>query len=104
MSFELIELAHHILIDAKNCSEVEELSAVVGCGEDGDEFAFECEFVALFDDLVRAADEVEVVSGEEVVYYIPTVIVSDASFYVVCPAFDGRFGVGPEHVRDQFVL
>ena len=61
------------------------------------------ELVAVFDDLVCAADEVEVVLVEERLYDGAAEGVRDAP-RVVAPTGDGRVGVAPEEITEDAVL
>ena len=60
-------------------------------------------FVTVFDNLVPAADEVEVVLLEELLKDAPSKSIRNAT-RIVSPSGDGRIGIRPENVADQPVL
>lgn len=60
-----LERTQQALVHAHHCTCIVKLAAVVGCTEQGDELSFAEELVAVFDDLVRTADQVHVVFLQE---------------------------------------
>ena len=66
---EDLERADEVLVDVHHRPVVVHFSAVVRCGEDGDEAALGEELVAVEDDLVRADDEVDAEALAEVVHH-----------------------------------
>lgn len=59
--FENLERAKKALVHTHHGTRVVELSAVVGCTEKRHQLAFGEELIAVFDDLMRATDQVHVV-------------------------------------------
>ena len=82
---EDLEGAHEAVVDAHHRARIVELAAIVGCREDGDQLPLGKELVAVLDDLVRAADEVEVVLVEEARDHVGAKSVRDAAV-VLAPA------------------
>ena len=97
---EDLERADEILVDGHHRSRVVEFSAVIRSGEYGDELSVAEELVAIFDDLVCSADEVEVVLSEEGLEDVRAEDERDASL-VVRPLLDFFVRVGPEQVAQQ---
>lgn len=60
-----LERAKQALVYAHHGSSIVELSAVVGCAEQGNKLALGEEFVAVLDDLMGTADQVHVVLLQE---------------------------------------
>ena len=94
--------AHEIRVDAHHGGEVVELTAVVGGGKDRHELAVTEEVVAVLDDLVRAAHEVELVPVEEVLENVVAEYVAHAPV-VSAPPPDGGW-VAPHEVADHAVV
>jgi hypothetical protein len=65
-----LEGAHEVGGDHHDGPGVVELAAVVGRREDGQQLPVGLELVAILHHLVRAADQVQPVPGEEVRYYV----------------------------------
>mmetsp|Transcript_27350 Transcript_27350/g.84771 ORF Transcript_27350/g.84771 Transcript_27350/m.84771 type:complete len:254 (+) Transcript_27350:1025-1786(+) len=95
-----LERAHQVGVDRHDGARVVELVAVVRRGEDRDELALREELVAVLDDLVRAADEVEVVFPEELLNDVSAEGEADAAV-VLAPADEALLGVGPQQVADE---
>mmetsp|Transcript_17525 Transcript_17525/g.54741 ORF Transcript_17525/g.54741 Transcript_17525/m.54741 type:complete len:529 (-) Transcript_17525:13-1599(-) len=97
---EDLEGAHKSLVDGHHAAGVVELAAVVWGGEDGDELAAGEELVAVLDDLVGAADEVEVHLAEELGDDVLAEGEGDAAV-VLAPAHHVLVRVGPEEVAEE---
>ena len=55
-----LKAAHQSLVNAHHSARVVELTAVVGCTEESDQLAALEEFIAILDDLMCAADKINV--------------------------------------------
>ena len=100
---EQLEAAQQLVADAHDGAPVVELAAVVGRGEDGDEDAVLKELVAVLDDHVGAADEVEVVALQEVHDDGLAEAVADAAL-VGLPVGRHVGRVAPQQVVEQAVV
>jgi hypothetical protein len=80
--------------------ELSKLPTVVGRREDGDQLALAEELIAVLDDLVGAADQVELIDLEEIGDHVHSEEVADAAL-AVGPALHLLDGVGPEQVAEQ---
>jgi hypothetical protein len=101
LALELLDPAHQLLADLQDGCQVGELSAVVGGGEEGEQLLLVAELVAVLDDLVGAADEVEFVLIEEEVDDVLAVVVADSSLEVVAPPVGAGLRIRPEDIRDD---
>ena len=97
---EDLERAHQRVVHTHHRTRVVELAAVVGRTEDRDQLALGEEFVTVLDDLVRAADEVEVVSAQELSHHVLAKGEGHTTV-VLSPAHDVFVGVGPQQVAQQ---
>ena len=97
---EDLEGAHEGLVDGHHGAGVVELSAVIWGGEKGDELPAGEELVSVLDDLVGAADEVEVVLVKELGDDVLAEGEGDAAI-VLAPPVDVLVGVGPEQVAEE---
>ena len=97
---EDLEGAHEGLVDGHHGAGVVELSAVIWGGEKGDELPAGEELVPVLDDLVGAADEVEVVLVKELGDDVLAEGEGDAAV-VLAPPVDVLVGVGPEQVAEE---
>jgi len=95
-----LEGAHEGLVDAHEGARVVELAAVVGGGEERDQLALGEELVAVLDDLVRPADEVDVVLLVEALHDLLSEGEGHAPV-VLAPALHVLVGVRPEQVAEQ---
>lgn len=98
-----LEGAHQSLIDTHHGTGVVKLSAVVGGREERDELALGKELVSLLDDLVGAADEVELLALQEGIHNVGTKGVRDTTV-VLTPSGDLAVRVGPEQVAEETVV
>mmetsp|Transcript_14345 Transcript_14345/g.54079 ORF Transcript_14345/g.54079 Transcript_14345/m.54079 type:complete len:226 (+) Transcript_14345:306-983(+) len=92
-----LERAHESLVHTHHCARVVELSAVVRRREDGHQAPAREELVAILDDLVRPAHQVEAVSLEELLDDRLTKSVRDPSI-VRAPGVHPPVGVGPQEI------
>ena len=104
LTLKLLYPAHHVGTHFHQRSQIGELPAVVGSGEDCHQFPFKTKLVALLDYLVASADEIEVVSFHEALDCVFAVVVADSPLGVLAPAVDGGFGIRPQDIRDDFVV
>lgn len=65
-----LEAAHKGLVDAHHATGIVKFAAVVGRGEEGDKLPLCEELVAVLDDLVRSADQVHVVTVQELWHHV----------------------------------
>lgn len=63
--FSYLEGTKQVFVDGHKCSGIIEFSAIIRSGKYRDELPFREELVAVFDDLMSPADEVEIVLLEE---------------------------------------
>lgn len=61
---------HKVGADNHDCPCIVELTAIVGCGEDGQQLPVRVELVSIFHHLMRPADQIQIVSMEEIQYYV----------------------------------
>lgn len=85
------------MVDAHEGTGIVELSAIVWGREDGNELPVSEELVAIFDDLVGPANEIEIVFLQELGDLIGAESVGDAPI-ILAPATDFVVGIGPEEV------
>ncbi len=97
---EDLERAHQRVVHAHHGTRVVELTTVVGRAEDGDQLALGEEFVTVLDDLVSAADEVQVMSAQELGHHVLAKGKGHTAV-VLSPAHDVLVGVGPQQVAQQ---
>lgn len=95
-----LERAHQRLVHAHHRPGVVELPAVVGRGEDRHELPAREELVAVLHDLVRPADEVQVVPRQELGDGVRAEGVRDAPV-VLAPPLDVLVRVRPEQIAQQ---
>jgi len=101
--FDDLKGAEQSFVDAHEGAGVVELAAIVWRGEDGDELPVGEELVAVFDDLVGPANEIEIVFLEELGDLVGAEGVGDAPV-VFAPALDVGVGVGPEEVTQEALV
>lgn len=65
MVHSYLERTQQTLVDAHHSTSIIKLSTVVGSAEEGHELALREEFVAIFNDLMRSANEIHVVLLKE---------------------------------------
>jgi hypothetical protein len=56
-----LETAHQSIVNAHHGTGIVEFTAIVGSGEESDELSLGEKLVAIFDDLVSSADQVDIV-------------------------------------------
>jgi len=95
-----LEGADQVFVDAHQGAGVVELSAIVGRRKNGDELSLREELVALFDHLVRAADQVQVVLLAEDLNIVRAKGERHASL-VLPPALSVLVGVRPQQVAEK---
>mmetsp|Transcript_14683 Transcript_14683/g.32425 ORF Transcript_14683/g.32425 Transcript_14683/m.32425 type:complete len:340 (-) Transcript_14683:469-1488(-) len=95
-----LEGAHEGVVHRHDRAGVVELSAVVGGGEERHELASREEFVAVFDHLMGADEEVQVVAAEELGDHVAAEGEGDAPV-VFAPAGDGRVGIRPDEIAQE---
>ena len=95
-----LERAHEGLVDGHHGTSVIELTAVVGSREEGDELALGEELVTVLNDLMGAADEIELLFLEEMSDDISTEGERDSTVGFV-PAGDLFVGIGPKQITEQ---
>lgn len=98
-----LERAEQALVDAHHGTRIVKLAAVVGRTEQGDELALGEEFVAVFHDLVSAADEVHVVLLQEARHHVRAKGEGHAAV-VFAPAGDVLVGIGPQEIAQQSAI
>ena len=92
---ENLKAAHKSLINAHHCTRVVKLAAIVRCAEKGNKLATLEEFVAVFDDLMRAADQVDVMLLVKLSHHLLAKCKGDPAI-VVAICLDASFGIGPQ--------
>jgi len=97
---ENLERAAQALVDDKHGAGVVELVAVVRRREHGHELAVREELVPVRHDLVRAADEVQVVRAQELIHHIRPEDVGHTTV-ALGPALRVCVRVGPQQVAQQ---
>lgn len=97
---QYLEGTHESVVHTHHGTGVVELAAVVGSTEQSDELPLGEEFVAVLHDLVRAADQVEVVLLEEHANDLWTEHEGDSSV-VLAPALHILVRVRPKQVAQQ---
>ncbi len=95
-----LERAHQRVVHAHHGARIVELSAVVGRAEDGHQLPASKELVSFLHHLMRSADQVEVVSAQEVRHHVFSEGEGDASV-VLAPAHDVLVGIRPQQVAQQ---
>jgi hypothetical protein len=95
-----LEGAHQIRINRHDSTRVVELVAVVRRAEDGDQLALREELVAILDDLMRAANQVEVMLAQELLDDVGTEGEGHTSV-VLAPSDETFFGVGPQEIANE---
>jgi hypothetical protein len=98
--FEDLEGAHECFIDAHHCSSIIEFAAVVRCGKEGDELSAGKEFVSVFDDLMRAANEVQVVLVQKLRDNVLPERERDTPI-VFAPSVNLLIGIGPKEITQE---
>jgi hypothetical protein len=98
--FEDLEGAHECFIDAHHCSGIIEFTAVVGCGKEGNKLSAGKEFVTIFDDLMRAADEVQVVLVQKLRNNVFPERERDTPI-VFAPSVNLLIGIGPKEITQE---
>jgi hypothetical protein len=98
--FQYLEGAHEGVVDAHHGAGIVELSAVVGGREDRHELTASEEFVAIFDHLMGATDEVQVMPSQELSHDIFAKSKRDAAI-VLSPANNVFVGIGPQEVAQK---
>ena len=83
--FKDLEGTHQALIDCHHGTRIVEFTAIVGSREDGDELSPGKELVAILDDLMRATNQVQVVSLEETGDDVRAKGEGDAAFILTPP-------------------
>ena len=92
---QYLEGTQQAFVHRHHCAGVVEFAAVVRGREERDELSLGEEFVAVFHDLVRSADQVHVVFLEEARDDVRTECEAHAAV-VLGPAGDVFVGVGPQ--------
>ena len=95
-----LEAAHQRVVDAHHGARVVKLSAVVWRGEERDQLPLVEELVAVLDDLMRAADQVDIVALAELRHDVLSKSERDTTV-VLTPLIDLFVGVGPEQIAQQ---
>ena len=95
-----LEAAHESVVDAHHSACVVELTAVVGCGEQRDQLPLREELVAVFNHLMGAADQVDVVLLVEGRDNLLPEGERDSTV-VLAPALHVLVGVRPEQVAEE---
>jgi hypothetical protein len=98
--FEDLEGAHKCFIDAHHCSGIIEFAAIVGCGKEGNELPAGKEFVSVFDDLMRAANEVQVVLMQKLRDNVLPERKRDTPI-VFAPSVNLLIRIGPEEITQE---
>ena len=101
--FENLEGAHEILVNGHQRARVIELATVVGRGENSYQLFLGEELVAVFNNLMPAADEVEVLLLEERREDVCAKHVTHSTL-VLAPAACLAVGVAPEQVAEDPVV
>jgi len=95
-----LETAHECLIDAHHGPRIVELAAVVGRREQRHKLPVAEELISVFDDLVRPADQVNLVLVVELSHDVFSEREANTSV-VVAPVLHFFVGVGPEKVTQE---
>ena len=95
-----LEGTHQRFVDRHHSSGVVELATVVGRTEECHQLAFGKELVAIFDHLVRATDEIQVVPMQEFGHYVGAKREGNAAI-VLAPALHILVGVRPEKITEE---
>lgn len=98
--FENLEGAHECFVDTHHGPGVVEFSAVIGSGEERNKLTTGKELVTVFDDLMRPANEVEVVFVQELCDNIFSKGEGDTPI-IFSPSVNFLVGVGPEQVAEE---
>lgn len=97
---ENLERAQQALVDAHHGTGIVEFAAVVRSGEQGDELALREEFVAVLDDLMRAADQIHIVFLQEAGHNVRAECEGDTTI-VLAPSSNILVRVGPQKVAEK---
>jgi len=97
---ENLERTQQTLVDAHHGTCIVKFTAVVGCAEQCYELALREEFVTIFYNLMRTADEVHVVLLQEARHYIWTKGKADTSI-VLAPSGNVLVWVGPKEIAEK---
>jgi len=97
---ENLEGAHEGFVHAHHCTRIVKFTAIVGRREHCDELPSGKELIAVFNDLVRTADEIQVVFLEEGKYNIGAKSETDATI-ILTPAVAFLVGVRPQQVAKK---
>jgi hypothetical protein len=95
-----LEAAHQRFVHAHHRARVVELAAVVGGGEERHKLALAEELVAVFYDLVGAADQVDVVSIVELLHDVFAEREAHSAI-VLAPVGHFLVGIGPKKVAQK---
>jgi hypothetical protein len=98
--FEDLEGAHECFIDAHHCAGIIEFPAVVGRGKESNELPTGKEFVSIFDDLMRTANEVQVVLVQKLRDNVLPERERDTPI-VFAPSVNLLIGIGPKEVTQE---
>ena len=92
---ENLKAAHECLINAHHCTRVVKLATIIRCTEECNKLAALEEFVAVFNDLMRAADQIDVVLLVKLSHHLLTKCKGNTAI-VVAVCLDASFGIRPQ--------
>jgi hypothetical protein len=98
--FEDLEGAHECFIYAHHCSGIIEFTAVVRCGKQGNKLPTSKEFVSIFDNLMRAANEVQIVLVQKLRDNVLPESERDTPI-VFAPSVNLLIGIGPKEITQE---
>jgi hypothetical protein len=98
--FENLERAHQSFIHAHHCSSIIELVTIVRGRENSDELSLGKEFVSVFNDLMRSADQIKIVFAQELFDNVSAESEGDSSV-ILTPSRDSFFGIGPKQIAEK---
>ena len=92
---ENLKAAHKSLINAHHCTRVVKLTTIVRCTEESNKLATLEKFVAVFDDLMRTADQIDVMFLVKLSHHLLTKCKGDTTI-VVAICLDTSFRIRPQ--------
>lgn len=95
-----LEGAHQSIVDTHHGASVVELTTVVGCREDGDQLSSGKELVTILNHLVGTANQVQIVSAQELSNHIFSKSEGHTSV-ILTPADNIFIRVRPQQITEQ---
>ncbi len=84
-ALKLLNAAFHVLVDSKDSSQVLEISTIVRCTEDCDQFSLVEKLIPLLDHLMRTTNQVEIVLFQERIDHITTKVKTNPTVDILIP-------------------